>query len=176
MKESTFFHRYKEILLGVFMVALAAFYLYHATLIRTRSTVSVSAKMIPEILGCLVILLGALQIHQGVKHLLAVRRQDAENGVRETFFASGEIKDAIPVILTFIIILFYAIAFEPLGFVVSSTICIFSLMWVLTPKEKFRPLRFAGICLVVTLLIYIAFRKGLDLSLPEGVLEGFPLL
>lgn len=176
MKESTFFHRYKEILLGLFMIALASFYLYHATFIRVRSNVSVSAKLIPQLLGGLVIVLGVAQILSGIKYLAAARQKDAEEGNTPVLFAASGMKSAVPVILTFIIILLYAIAFEPLGFIVSSTLCMFSQMWVLTPKAKFKPAKFLLLSLVVAVVVYVAFRKGLTLSLPVGVLQGLPYL
>lgn len=176
MKESSFFHRYKEIILGIFMIAFASFYLYHATFIRTRSSVSVSAKLIPELLGCLVVVLGIAQIVSGAKYLLEARKKDAAEGNKPVLFAPSGIKNAVPVILTFAIILLYAIAFEPVGFIVSSTLCMFSQMWVLTPKSKFRPLRFLLLSLAVAVVVYIAFRKGLNLSLPEGVLRDLPIV
>lgn len=175
MKESTFFHRYKEIILGLYMIALASFYLYHAGFIKARATVSVNAKLIPQLLGGLVIVLGVLQLANGVKYLISVRKQDKEEGNTPTFVGAQEGKDAIPVILTFAIILGYALTFEWLGFIISSVLCMFCQMWVLTPKSRFKPFRFAAISVIVAVVVYIAFKKGLDLSLPEGVLEGLPL-
>lgn len=177
MKESTFFHRYKEIILGLLMLALAGFYLHHATLIRIRSTVnvSVSAKLIPEILGVLVIILGVSQLVTGIKYLLEVKRQDRESGTPFSFISRLELRDAVPVILTFIIILGYVLVFEQLGFVVSSTLCMFCQMLILTPKGKMRPVLFFVISLVSAFVIYVAFRKGLSLSLPAGLLEGLPI-
>lgn len=176
MKESSFFQRYKEVILGVFMIALASFYLYHSTLIRTRSTVSVSAKLIPELLGILVICLGIAQVYTGVKYLLEVRRQNQAEGRTPVFFSKAESENVIPVILTFVVIFLYAIFFEPLGFIISSIACMFALMWILTPKAKFQPVKFALISIVVAVVVFFAFRNGLDLSLPSGVLEGVPYL
>lgn len=175
MKENTFFHRYKEIILGLLMLALAFFYLYHSTLIRTRSTVSVSAKLVPEILGCMVVVLGICQIVAGVRYLARARREAAENGAAPVFVGSEEWRDALPVALTFAVILLYAVFYERLGFVVSSTLCMFAQMWILTPKSKFRPGLFLAISLVVAVVVYVAFRQGLNLSLPAGVLEGLPI-
>lgn len=174
MKESTFFHRYKEIILGVLMLALAVFYLYHSTFIRTRSTVSVSAKLIPEILGGIVVVLGICQIAAGVKTLLAIRRRDSETGTPAAFISSLELRDAVPVVLTFVVILLYAWSYEWLGFIISSTVCMFLQMWILTPKGRFRPGMFLAISLGVAVVVYIAFRQGLSLSLPAGLLEGLP--
>lgn len=133
MKESTFFHRYKEILLGVFMIALASFYLYHATLIRTRSTVSVSVKLMPEILGGIVIVLGICQLVSGVKYLMSVRRADKESGTPSVFISALELRDAVPVILTFIAIFLYAWSYEWLGIVFSflgTVLSIIALMFI----------------------------------------------
>ncbi len=81
-------------------------------------------------------------------------------------------RDAIPVVYTFIIILLYAVLFEPLGFIISSILCMFAQMCVLSPKAAFRPGKFFLISVVCAVVVYIAFKGGLDLSLPGGVLEG----
>jgi len=175
MKTSSFFHRYKEIILGLLMLGLGSFYLYHATFIKIRSTVKVSAKLIPEILGIIVLVLGALQIIAGIKYLLDVRREDRANGTPTSFLSSDEAKDVLPIILTFVLIIGYAIAFEPLGFIISSTLCMFLQMLILSPNGRRRPGLFIIISLVTACVVYIAFRKGLDLSLPRGLLDSLPI-
>lgn len=176
MKENSFFERYKEILLGVFMFALALVYLYQTTFIRTRSTVSVSAKAIPELLGCIVIVLAVIQIVIGVKRLRAVESAGRSEGMAPVFFGKLAYETAKPVILTFIVILLYAFTFDWLGFIISSTLCMFLLMLVLAPRSKRRAGKFFAISLAVAVVVYLAFQKGLSLSLPRGVLEGVPLL
>lgn len=187
MKESSFFHRYKEIILGLAMIAFAAFYLNQAMLLRTRNTIpvnaeiipniigislKVNAKLIPALLGALVIVLGVLQLLAGIKYLLKVRATDKAEGNSRVFVSKAEGSNILPIVLTFIIILGYAAVFESLGFVISSTICMFCQMLILSPKSKRRPIYFFVISVVVALVVYIAFRKGLELSLPAGILEG----
>lgn len=173
MRTSSVFRRYKEIILGVAMLALAAFYLYYAFGIKTRSTVSVSAKLIPEILGVVVAILGVAQLAHGMRHLAEMRRKDAEEGARPVFMTFTERRDFPPIVLTFVLIIGYAMAFEPLGFIVSSSLCMFFQIMLLAPTGKRRPLQFAVISVVVAVGVYIAFRKGLDLSLPPGILENW---
>ena len=168
MKISSIFHRYKEIILGLCMLALGSFYLYSATLIKVRSTVKVSAKLIPEILGVIVLILGVLQLIAGVKYLLEVRRINAAEGSTTAAFSPEEKRDILPIILTFVLIIGYAIAFEPMGFVISSTLCMFFQMLILAPNGKRKPALFFIISFIVAWVVYIAFRKGLDLSLPQG--------
>ncbi|MDR1744614.1 MAG: tripartite tricarboxylate transporter TctB family protein [Planctomycetota bacterium] len=172
MKESTFFHRYKEMLLGIFMIALAAFCLIASQYIRTRSNITVNARMIPQLLGLIVIVLGILQVLAGFKYLAAARAQDEAEGATAVAVGKEEKRDAIPVVYTFIIILLYAVLFEPLGFVISSTLCMFAQMCVMSPKAVFHAGKFFAISLITAVVVYIVFKKGLDLSLPSGVLEG----
>ncbi len=173
MKSSSAFRKYKEILLGAGMLALASFYLYHATLIKTRSTVSVSARLIPEILGIIVVVLGVSQIVVGVRYLLEVRRTDRASGTPSVLMNEAEKRSALPVFLTFVLIIGYALVFEPLGFVIASTLCMFLQMFLLSPRSKLRPVYFVLISFVVAVVVYVAFRKGLNLTLPQGLLERF---
>ena len=174
MKESTFFDRYKELILGVLMFAFGIFYLYHSAGIRTRSTVSVSAKLIPEILGMMILVLGVLQIIGGVRALRRIVLVNRANNIRHVVIDKVEKRHAVPVILTFIVILGYAMAFEWLGFVAASTLCMFCQMWVLSPKGKFKTAWFFLISLISAIVVYIAFRKGLNLSLPPGIMDFLP--
>ena len=174
MKQSSFLHKYKELLLGIVMVALAGFYLYHATLIKVRSTVSVSAKLIPEILGVLVIILGLAQIAVGINHLMKVRRENGKLGIPSIFMTEKERGDIPPILITFALIVGYAVSFEWLGFIISSTLCMFLQMMLMAPKAKRHPGFFALVSIVTAVVVYIAFRKGLNLSLPRGLLEVLP--
>ena len=174
MRKSSFLHKYKELLLGIGMVLLAAFYLYHATFIKIRSTVSVSAKLIPEMLGALVIVLGLAQVAVGINHLIKIRRENAKLGIPSTLIDEQELGDIPPIFLTFVLIVGYAVTFEWLGFIISSTLCMFLQMLLMSPKAKRRPASFAVISFVTAVVVYIVFRKGLTLSLPRGLLEFLP--
>lgn len=175
MKQSSFLHKYKELLLGAAMMALAVFYLYHTSFIKLRSSVSVSAKLIPEILGALVVILAAAQIWAGMTHLNAIRRENKKKGTPSVLFTEDEKGDSFPIALTFVLILGYAVVFEWLGFIIASTLCMFLQMMLMAPKEKRNPKFFAVISLVSAVVVYIAFRLGLNLSLPRGLLEWLPL-
>lgn len=174
MKTSSLWQRGRECALGLFMMALAVFYMYYGTKIRVRSTVSVSARLIPELLGMLVLVLGALQTLAGIRQWTALRRANAAAGAVPVLMTPEEGRDAVPVVLTFALIVVYAWSFEWLGFVVSSALCMFCQMWILTPKGRFRPLAFACISIIVAVVVYLTFRDGLNLMLPQGLLEYLP--
>jgi hypothetical protein len=48
-------------------------------------------------------------------------------------------------------------------------------MMLMAPKERKNPKIFAIISVVSAVVIYIAFRVGLNLSLPRGLLEWLPI-
>lgn len=175
MKTSSFFHKFRELILGVFMLALGSFYFYHSTLIKVRSTVKVSAKLIPEILGVLVIVLGVIQVVLGVRYFLNTRKKDVEEGRAPVLLSIEEKRDVLPITLTFILITAYAMVFERLGFVIASTLCMFFQMLILAPSGKRKPLSFFVTSVVVAFVVYVAFRKGLNLTLPPGLLVGLPI-
>lgn len=175
MKTSSFFTRYKEILLGVFFVLLGGFYLYESTFIRIRSSVAVNARLIPQILGVMILVLGVIQLISGAKYLATVLIGNHLDKKAEVFLSDEEKRDVRPIVLTFILIILYAVCYEWLGFVISSTSCMFFQMMILTPKSAKRPGFFLIISFVVAMAVYVTFRRGLNLMLPEGVLWFLPI-
>ncbi|MDR3078177.1 MAG: tripartite tricarboxylate transporter TctB family protein [Planctomycetota bacterium] len=176
MKPNTFFQRCQELIFGVVMLAVAGVYAYNIQFIRIRANVRVSARLIPEMLGVLVAALAVMQIVRGVRLLMAARRKNSRDGIPAVFLGRDEKLALWPVILTFIIITGYALAFPRLGFVISSSVCIFVQMLTLTPRGGARPGLFLAVSLLTALAIYLAFRFGLNLTLPQGILEGVPYL
>ncbi|MDR1533895.1 MAG: tripartite tricarboxylate transporter TctB family protein [Planctomycetota bacterium] len=176
MKHSTFFQRNREIVVGAIMLVIAGVYLYNIQFIRIRSQVRVSARLVPEILGALVAFLAVIQIARGVAALLKTRRGNAANHTPAVFVGREEMLGLWPVALTFVTIIAYAFAFNHLGFVIASAACMFLQMLVLTPKGRARPALFAIVSIVSALVIYLVFRRGLNLVLPQGILTGISFL
>ncbi|MDR2390572.1 MAG: tripartite tricarboxylate transporter TctB family protein [Planctomycetota bacterium] len=172
MKHNTFFQRNREIIVGAIMLAIAAVYLYNIQFIRIRSQVRVTARLVPEILGALVAFLAAVQIIRGVGVLLKARRENAAGNVPAVFVGREEMLSLWPVALTFVVIIAYAFVFNLLGFVIASTACMFLQMLVLTPRGKARPVLFAVVSVLSAAVIYLVFRRGLTLTLPQGILSG----
>jgi len=62
-----------------------------------------------------------------------------------------------------------ALILTPLGFVVGTAVMYFSVGFAF--GERRLPL-LAGVALIVALVTYVAFTRGLGLSLPPGILKG----
>ena len=71
--------------------------------------------------------------------------------------------------LCVVVLLAYALTFEPLGFVISSSLATFALGLLFTG----RPLPCAVSAVAMGVLLYVLFDLLLDVPLPLGLLEAF---
>ncbi|WP_333983070.1 tripartite tricarboxylate transporter TctB family protein [Ectopseudomonas khazarica] len=71
--------------------------------------------------------------------------------------------------LCVVVLLAYALTFEPLGFVISTSLATFALGLLFTG----RPLPCAVSAVAMGVLLYVLFDLLLDVPLPLGLLEAF---
>lgn len=162
------FKKCKDLILGVVMLALSAFYLIFAFQIKTRPKLVPSyssAQIVPILLGTLLAILSVILIVQGVRKMRACNAQEGED-------KKSSREDTISVVLTIAVILGYILLMQPLGFCLSTVLYLFLQMVVLAPKTKRNYLLFAIVAVVFTALIFVAFRMGLQQMLPRGVIES----
>jgi putative tricarboxylic transport membrane protein len=113
----------------------------------------------PGIAAGMLALCGVLLIVQGVRQ----RRQ-------APWFQRGEWTGRAPQLVAFAItvlgLLLYVLASERIGFIVTGTLMLAALMLTLQVK----PVTAVAVALIATVLIHVAFYKGLRVPLPWGVL------
>ncbi len=172
MKQSTFFERNKELILGIFMIAFATVYLVTAGRIETGAAVRVDSKIFPYMLGALIACIGLAQIRDGLIIRNAIVKANREHGTPAIAVSAAELQRIYPVAGIFVLIVLYIFALPWLGFVIDTSVCLFLQIMLLTAKHKRRPIFTIIISIALSVLLYVAFRKGLDLSLPEGLLAG----
>lgn len=162
------FKKSKDLILGVIMLAFSGFYYFYATQIKTRpklTPVYSNAQIIPKLLGILLAILSVFLIIQGIRRLKGKNSAEQKETAEKT--------DVAAVTLTFGVIIAYTLLLgSGLGFILSTIIYLFAQMLVLSPKEKRNYLLFAIIAVVFTLLVFVAFRIGLQQMLPRGLIEG----
>ncbi len=153
-------HRYKELLFGVIMIGLAAFYLYETSQMVILIKTSFNSRYIPTILGVLVLFLGTAQC---ILAYGALRRGGRAEEKRLVDFRA--------VLLLCGTIIAYVFVLRPVGFLIATTVMMFCQMMLLCPvTQKKRPALFAAVSLISSTCIYYLFRNGLELMLPEGIL------
>ncbi len=162
------FKKCKDIILGIAMLAFGGVYTYFAQQIRilkiNKSFADYAgARIIPTLLGILLMVLGLLCLIQGVLKLKKMKNQP-----KEAFDKAG----TLAVVLTFACIVGYIMLLPELGFCLSTIIYLFLQMLVMAPKEKRNYVLFGIIAVVFTALVFVAFRVGLTQLLPRGIIES----
>ena len=155
------------VILGVLMSGFALFYYLESTQIKQKPGV-VGAATVPYILAGIMGLLGVLQLWAGIKAVRsfeAEKRKQAEQGTEQK-------SDNVTLLLTIALIIAYLLLMEPLGFIIATFLYLFLQFTVLTPvdqKPKFW--LYALLAAAVAIVVYLGFRYGLMLVLPQGLIK-----
>jgi len=95
--------------------------------------------------------------------------------VRPTYMDSFVSKLNAPVVFTIIVGLAWVLLLEWIGFILTSLLAIFAILYRLEPKAKRTPARvvkLAAIAAVEVAVIYVVFVRLLYVTMPEGRLFG----
>jgi putative tricarboxylic transport membrane protein len=79
-------------------------------------------------------------------------------------------RQTINFLYTFFLLLFYVLLLSTIGFLIMTTLYIFLQSWIITPKQKRKPVKLALIAVISSVAIYGTFVFGLSLMLPAGIL------
>lgn len=77
-------------------------------------------------------------------------------------------RTALEMLLAVVILVVYALALEPLGFIASTTLAVGTLSWRMGARPG--PAYLTG--LLAGVVVFVVFNYGLSLSLPAGPLGG----
>ena len=169
MKKLTF-KRCRDLILGIVLLALGIAYTVMAQnikqgnkLVQRNVGTFAHARIIPTILGILLIVLAVVLIIQGIIKFI---KDDGEAGKKMSKV------DMFSILLTFAAMILFIILLPILGFMLATMIYLFGQITILAPKEKRNYLLFAIIAVVFTIIAFVAFRIGLTQMLPRGPLEA----
>ncbi len=164
------FKKCRDFILGIVLLAVGIAYTVMAQqikqgnkLIQRNVGTFAHARIIPTLLGILLIILSAVLIFQGLRQM---KREDHEPAKKLNKV------DVISVILTFASMILYIIILSYLGFMLSTMLYLFVQITILAPAEKRNYLLFAIVAVVFTIIAFVAFRIGLTQMLPRGPLEA----
>lgn len=133
-----------------------------------RSTFSViDSAFFPIVLAVALAVLSIILLVQGVRKVRKAGKSDDSEKEPES-----EKKDFACVLETFGLSIIYVLLLQPLGFVLSSIAYLFFQIIVLSPKSKIRPVKMLIVSIVASVVVYVIFRDGLTLMLPNGILSS----
>jgi len=151
--------RYKELILGAGITVLAAVYLAAALMMKINVATAFSSRVVPLMLGGGTLVVGILQCAAGLSS--ARKYKPGED---------GEKSDRLVPLLMFAVMVGYVVILEPVGFLISTAVLLFAQIMLLSPKHKVNIPLFLVVSAGFSAATYYAFRYGLQLILPVGIL------
>ena len=149
-----------DAVVGAFLIALAVAILVHIQAYPLIPGQKYGAALFPGVIAVGFLITGALLVARGVRQGLPLITLGA--WLRSPTLAANFL--AICAVLVF-----YVVAVDALGFVLTGTTCLGALFL----KFGVKPGRAIVIAVVATLVIHTLFYKLLRVPLPWGVLERF---
>ena len=154
-----------DALWGALLVLLGAVLVVHVQSFPRIPGQSVGPGLFPGALGVGLAVCGLLLLARGLR-ARAAQRDCAEWVTWPAWARAPRQRLGFAVLVG--VNVFYLLAVDRLGFVLTGTLYLAALMWVLRVKA----VRIVPIALILTLLIHYAFYKLLRVPLPWGVLQG----
>lgn len=159
----------KETVSGIFVITVGIIVLVASQNIRRMTGVSIGSDFFPKISAGMLLFLGVIILlkafmEKGIKVQSAKKsEQDQEEEV------IVEIDRRAPLI-SIMLLAVYIGFLENIGFLIMTILYLFSQITLLAPKHKRKYLKFGVISIVVTVIVYLAFVKGLSVMLPAGIM------
>ena len=155
-------NKQRNLLTSVLFLVFGIFFLFQSLQVPKKIETDVGSGYVPAFICiCLIIVAGA-------KLIITLTRKDPYDNVKQEF-TKGEIKGGVVSVL---IMFFYMILFQPLGFVVSSILFLFALInWYADSRNRNIPL-FAIISIIMPIAVDALFVFVIKMPLPKGLI-GF---
>jgi putative tricarboxylic transport membrane protein len=146
------------------VVVFGGLVLWQTTQIRlTPAYATVGPRVIPTIVGAGLVLIGiwlAIEAWRGVTATASTDSEDADPSLPTDWRCLGSLV---------VVLIAYLVLLEPAGFVIASAVLFAGAAIAMGSRRYARDVA-AG--LVIAVVLYVGFTRGLDLRLPAGVLEG----
>lgn len=154
--------KHGDLVFGFIILAFGILYLALCTQITIKPSDALNSAFVPYILGVLLLVISCFQIIRGIG---AMKKADADDT------PMGEGIDGKTVTITMLLLVAYIAVLPFLGFILATMVYLFVQFVVSTPDaDKKRYGVYAAISIISGVGVYLIFRYGLDLMLPQGLL------
>ena len=154
-------NKQRNLLTSVLFLVFGVFMFIQSQGVKHKIASDVGSGYVPAfIAGCLIVVSVA-------KLIITLTRHDPDADKKQKSDSSN-----IGGVVTVLIMLAYMLAFEPVGFIVSSVVFLFALMNWFANNENRKPILFAIIAIVLPIAIDALFVYVIKMPLPKGLI-GF---
>jgi len=131
------------------------------------TTIAGTSRLLPTIVCVMLFAFGLPLIVQGLMELRAEKSEKKDNdGKPEMPFIVRYGK----VFISAALFAFYAFTLTRLGFIVSSSIYLISMYYIMAPKDKYKHVLFIILGIAIPVFLYFVFVKGFRVILPIGTI------
>ncbi len=162
----------KEILPGVVITIFSIFIFFSSFSLQGLTMNTIGSDFLPKIISLLAFLGSVIINVPIVRGLIKNRKRNmdiATNRNTQQANLDKSIKKHTTLI-TLGVFTIYILIMSTLGFLISTSLYLFVQILLLAPKEKRKPIIIGIISIVLSSAIYIVFRYGFTIVLPEGIL------
>ena len=152
----------RNLITSVIFLVFGAFMLVQSLAVPHKIPSDVGSGYVPAFISI------CLMVVSGAKLILTLLDKDPAYAVKKQKSDSSNIGGVV----TVLIMLAYMLAFEPVGFIVSSVVFLFALMNWFANNENRKPILFAIIAIVLPIAIDALFVFVIKMPLPKGLI-GF---
>ena len=161
---------------GIVLSLFAVWYFVMATQIKIMKMLAatyLNASSVPKLWGVLLLILGLILIFRGIS---AMKSAKAAGYVPEKRSLSDGMKlfwkNNVAVVEMFVVLLAYIALIQPVGFLIPTIVFLFLEFNILTRKEERKWALNAILAVIIGLAIYVLFKYGFNMPLPQGILKG----
>ena len=145
----------KSILTSVLFLIFGVFLFVQATGVKHMMKNDVGSGFFPKVIAIAIIAAAAIRL------VMALREKESESKASGSDMAGGWI--------TIALIGIYVLAFNPVGFIISTIVYLFAQILVLTPKEKRNWITISAISIIAPFALYALFTHVISSPLPKGI-------
>ena len=151
-------NKIRDILCALIVIAFGAAMIYYVKDVRRVIRTDVGSAFVPTLIGWCIVVTGACKL---LYSIFTHMKEESKKIVFDQDMFGG--------IATIILMVLYMIAFQPVGFVVSSAVYLFLQMLLFSEKSNRKIVLFAVIAVVLPLAVDALFVYVIHMPLPVGV-------
>ena len=148
----------RDILCSIIVLAFGAAMIYFVKDVRRVIRTDVGSAFVPTLIGWCIVVTGACKLLYSI--FTGLKEENKKIVFDQDMFGG---------IGTIILMVLYMLAFQPVGFVVSSAVYLFLQMLLFSEKSNRRMILFAVIAVLLPLAVDALFVYVIKMPLPVGV-------
>ena len=148
----------RDIICSIIVLAFGAAMIYYVKDVRRVIRTDVGSAFVPTLIGWCIVVTGACKLLYSI--FTGLKEESKKIELDQDMFGG---------IGTIILMVLYMIAFQPVGFVVSSALYLFIQMLLFSEKSNRKIILFAVIAVLLPLAVDALFVYVIKMPLPVGV-------